>query len=99
MSKNKIQQMLVDHLLKNGQIELILPDNVVLEIGVTQENLSGNLVKKDDYCWVIASHKDRQASIDSYNLGLRFADEKNTILMDDRFTDDNGEHVRRVDVI
>jgi len=99
MSKNKIQSLLVSHLLKHGQIELLLPDGVILEIGITQEGKDGEIVKKDDYCWVITSRNDRSANIDSYNLGLRFNDGENILVLEDSFTDKNGEPVRRVDVI
>lgn len=99
MSKNKIQSLLVSHLLKHGQIELLLPDGVILEIGITQEGKDGEIVKKDDYCWVITSRNDRSANIDSYNLGLRFNDGGNILVLEDSFTDKNGEPVRRVDVI
>lgn len=99
MSKNKIQSLLVSHLLKHGQIELLLPDGVTLEIGITQEGKDGELVKKDDYCWVITSRDGRSTSIDSYNLGLRFNDAENILVLEDSFTDQNGEPVRRLDVI
>jgi len=99
MTKNKIQSLLVDHLLKHGQIQLLLPNNVKLEIGLTQENEEGKLEVADDYCWVIASQGNRATSLDSYNMGLRFADEENIIVFDDRFMDQNGENVRRLDVI
>lgn len=99
MNKNKIQSLLVTHLLKHGQIQLLLPDGMMLEIGVTQEGKDGQLVKKDDYCWVIASRQDRAASIDSYNLGIRFNDEKNILVFEDQFVDQNGEQVRRLDII
>lgn len=99
MSKNKIQSLLVSHLLKHGQIELLLPDGVILEIGITQEGKDGEIVKKDDYCWVITSRDSRSTSIDSYNLGLRFNDVENILVLEDCFTDQNGEQVRRLDVI
>lgn len=99
MTKNKIQSLLVEHLLKHGQIELILPDGVTLEIGLTQENQDGKLMIKDDYCWVIASQGGRATSIDSYNMGLRFEDSDRIIVFDDKFTDQNGEQVRRLDVV
>ena len=99
MKKNKIQSMLVEHLLKYGQIELLLPDGVKLEIGVTQENREGRLVVKDDYCWVIASRENRATSLDAYNMGLRFSDEDNIIVFEDKFIDNNGEQVRRFDVV
>jgi len=99
MSKNKIQSLLVSHLLKHGQIEILLPNNITLEIGITQEGKDGEVVKKDDYCWVITSRDGRSTSIDSYNLGLKFNDVENILVLEDRFTDQNGEAVRRVDVI
>lgn len=99
MSKNKIQSLLVNHLLKHGQIELLLPDGMTVEIGITQENNDGKLVVKKNYCWVIASKEDREASLDSFNMGLRFADDKDIILFDDRYVDQNGEPVRKVEVV
>jgi hypothetical protein len=99
MSKNKIQALLINHLNKYGNIELVLPDGVVLEIGVNQEDKNGDIVIADDYCWVIASRNDRSAVLDSYNLGLRFADNARTIVFEDRYIDQNGEEVRRLDVV
>lgn len=99
MTKNKIQSLIVEHLLKHGQIELILPDGVKLEIGVTQESKNGELEIKDDYCWVIASQGNRATSIDAYNMGLRFGDDKDIIVLDDKFVDQNGYQVRRLDVV
>ena len=97
--QNKIQALLVQHLLKYGQIELKLPDGVVLEIGVTQEGKDGEIEIKDDYCWVIAGRENRSVSMDSFNMGLRFEDQNDIIVFDDRFVDANGEAVRRLDVI
>lgn len=99
MSKNKIQCLLVTHLLKHGQISLLLPDGVTLEIGLTQENNEGELMVEPEYCWVIASQKDRSVCFDSYNMGLKFADDENILVFEDKFKDDNGDFVRRLDVI
>lgn len=99
MKQNKIQSLIVEHLLKHGQIELMLPDNVTLEIGITQENQTGKFVKKDNYCWVMASQNNRTACIDSFNLGLRFTDENNALILEDSFINQDGEHVRRLDVV
>lgn len=98
-SKGKIQYLLIDYLLKHGQIEILLPDGVVLEIGVTQEDLSGGFVVQDDYCWVIATHKDRSAAIDPYNLGLRFSGDGKNFVLEDKFVDQDGVEVTRVDVV
>ena len=99
MKTNKIQALLISHLNRHGHIELILPDGVLLEIGINQENKKGDLVIKDNYCWVIAKREDRAASLDSYNLGLRFTDSNTTIVFDDRYIDMNGESVRQLEVI
>lgn len=99
MTKNKIQSLIVEHLLKHGQIELKLPDGVKLEIGLTQENKNGELEIKDDYCWIIASQGGRATSLDAYNMGLRFSDDKNIIVLEDRFTDKDGQSIRRLDVV
>lgn len=98
-SKNKIQALLVTHLLKHGQIEIKLPDGVVLEIGITQEGKNGELEVKDDYCWVITSREKRSTCMDSYNMGLRFEDNADIFVFEDRFTDSTGENVRRLDVV
>lgn len=99
MSKQKIQSLLITHLLQHGHINLRLPDGMVLEIGIDQEGTNGSLVKKDDYCWVIASQGNRATTIDSFNLGLRFADDDSKLVFEDRFTDDVGDKVRRLDII
>lgn len=99
MSKNKIQSLLVTHLLKHGQISLLLPDGVTLEIGLTQEDDEGNLVVQEDYCWVIATHKSRSTCLDPYNMGLKFTDDEKILVFDDKFTDKDGEPVRRLDVV
>jgi hypothetical protein len=99
MKQNKIQSLIVEHLLKHGQIEIALPDGVTLEIGLTQENQDGKLTIKNDYCWVIASQGNRVMSLDSYNMGLRFADDEKIMILEDKFVDKNGEQVRRVDVV
>jgi hypothetical protein len=99
MSMNKIQALLISHLSKHGHIELLLPDGVIVEIGVNQEKENGDIIIKDDYCWVIASRQDRSVSIDSYNLGLSFSDDSRTIVFEDRYIDQDGEQVRRLDVV
>ena len=99
MKKRKIQALIVEHLLKHGQLEILLPDGVKLEIGTTQENQNGKLVRKDDYCWVIASRDDRSTSLDAYNMGLRFSDDDKILVFEDKFMDQDGENIRRLDVV
>ena len=98
MKTNKIQALLINHLSKYGTIQLALPDNMVLEIGITAETGHG-VEKVDDYCWVITKKEDRAACIDSYNLGIRFNGEENNILLDDSFTDAEGMQVRQLSVV
>ena len=99
MKTNKIQALLISYLNKYGHIELILPDEIILEIGVNQEDKNGNLAIQEDYCWVVAKRQDRLACLDSYNLGLRFNDNNTTIVFDDKYIDDKGESVRQLEVV
>lgn len=96
---DKIQALLINHLLKHGHIQLRLPDNVLLEIGITEESEKGKIHKTDDYCWVIAKKENRAAVIDSYNLGIRFEDEDKAIVLDETFVDSDGISIRQVNVV
>lgn len=82
MSENKIQELIIRHLLKEGSLEILLPNGITLEMGVTQENIKGQLEIADDYAWVIASQDDRSVSLDPYNLGLRFSSNNDKMLVD-----------------
>lgn len=99
MKTNKIQALLINHLMKHGTIQLRLPDNVVLEIGITAEDKEGNIKKTEDYCWVIAAKESRAACLDSYNLGIRFEDEDKIIVMEDNFVDCDGNSIRQLNVV
>ena len=57
--KDKIQHLLITHLLQEGEIELALPDGLRLELGITRENRHGDLEKCSDYCWLVASQQKR----------------------------------------
>lgn len=96
---DKIQALLINHLLKHGHIQLRLPDGVLLEIGITEESENGKIQKSDDYCWVIAKKENRAAVIDSYNLGIRFEDEDKAIILDETFVDSDGISIRQVNVV
>lgn len=96
---NKLQYLLINHLRKHGSVKLLLPDGVTVEIGVNQLDEHGNLRSVDNYCWVMASRDDKMAVLDSYNLGLRFADDKNTLVFEDKMVNNDGQHMRRLDVI
>lgn len=97
MKRNKIQQIFVEQLLKDGAVELVLPNGMVLEVGVTQENKYGDLEIIPDYCWVVASQKERSVSIDNYNLGLRYVGDKE-IVCEYSMMNDDGTNIKIFDV-
>jgi len=97
--KVNIQKNFINELLKNGQIQLTLPNDIVLEVGITQENKYGNLEKNPNYCWVIASQNGRTVLLDKYNLGLRYKDDEDEkIIFEDKYNY-NGEITKVLDVI
>lgn len=99
MKTSKIQSMLISHLSKYGTIQLKLPDNMTVEIGITAENKQGDIEKIKDYCWVIAKRESKVTCLDSYNLGIRFNDEEKNIVLEDTFTDNDGVSVRQLSVV
>ncbi len=98
-SSKKLQFLLISQLQKHGTVELLLPDGITLEIGVTQIDEAKQYVFGDDYCYVTAKKDNTSIMLDSYNLGLSFPDENNTIIYDDRAYGDNGESIRTLEVI
>lgn len=99
MLNNKIQALLINHLQRYGNLKLLLPDGIILEIGTNQIGVHGELVNVNDYCWITAAKEDKMAILDSYNLGLRFNDDTKLIVFEDTVIDDNGEKIRRLDVV
>lgn len=95
-SKDKIQHMLIMHLLKEGHIDLTLPNNMRLAVGITQEGKDGCQEITNDYCSITASHGDRETFLDSYGLEMKFSD--GYVVQDDMFTEE-GNHINFVDVI
>jgi hypothetical protein len=95
----KIQNLIIKTLLKDGSVSLLLPDGVTLEIGITQEGKNGDLEKVDDYCYVVATREGKSVMLDSFNLGLRFQDQKDTITYEDWVTNDDGVVVHTLDVV
>ncbi len=96
---NKLQALLITQLTKHGSVKLLLPDGIVLEIGVNQLGYNGQLVNVEDYCWIMASREDRMAVLDSYNCGVRYADRKNTVVFEDTIINHEGEKVHYLDVV
>lgn len=95
----KLQHLLIKQLLERGTVELLLPDGITLEIGIVQEDKHGDLVKTDDYCYVVASRDDRTAMIDTYNLGLQFEDKGDSIIYEGTDIGEDGEIVKFMDVV
>ena len=95
--KDKIQHLLISHLMEEGTIKINLPDGMVLEIGVVKEGRKGILEINPDYCWLIATQKNREVSIDTYNLGLSFPNEKDKVIVDDDV--EETTNTRRLSVI
>ena len=67
--QNKIQNLLITHLQKYGEINLTLPGGTSVRFGVTQEGKHGKEFC-ENYCWVETSQDDRTTYIDTYNLGV-----------------------------
>ena len=97
--KDKIQHLLISHLLEEGCIQLTLPDGMVVEVGILKEGKNGDLEKTDDYCWLIAQQKEREVSMDTYNLGLKFKDHNGKFIFEDSSEMENGRKVRSFNVL
>lgn len=97
ISPTKVQEYFVRHLLQEGFIKLLLPNDMVLEVGITQENKHGDLEKTSNYCWVIASQQNRSVAIDAYNLAVRC--ESDNIICEQNSFDQNGDSIKILEVI
>lgn len=99
MSKSsKIQQLFVTQLIKEGHVQIILPNEITLEVGITQEDAKGELKKEQNYCWVLATQNGRTIAIDEYNLGIRYTDaDKNKFVVETASS--NEEDVKFLEVI
>ena len=97
--QRKLQHLLITQLLEDGKVELLLPDGIILEIGITQENKHGDQVKVDDYCYVVATRLDRSMLMDSYNLGLQFEKNEDTFVYEGESNDDRGRDIQILDVV
>lgn len=95
----KLQYLLITQLLKRGTVELILPDGVTLEIGITQEDKLGRFHKENDYCYVVASRDGKSVMLDSFNLGLQFEPEDHTIVYEDETIGDDGQLISTLDIV
>lgn len=94
----KIQELITKHLLNCGKIEIKLPDNVVLQIDITQDGKGGTEIV-DDYCFVKASRAGNSTALDTYNISLEYVDDQKKLICLDNFIDDNGELKKRLDIV
>ena len=92
--RDKIQHLLITHLLETGHIELALPDGMTVEMGIVKEGKSGKLEKVDDYSWIIASQKDRSISMNSYTFGVRYAESTGKMLIEESTEDQDGQPMK-----
>lgn len=97
--KDKLQCLLITELLDKGHVELTLPDGLTLELGIIQENEDGELIKTEDYAWLIASQDGRTVSLDSYNFGLSYPDIEGKMLFEHDSCDSKGQQVKVVSII
>jgi hypothetical protein len=95
----KIQRLVVSQLLDVGTVEILLPDGIVLEIGITQEDKEGEFTKTDDYCYVVATRDKKTTILDSYNLGLQYEENTDTIVCEGGSVDTDGSPIRFLDVV
>lgn len=96
----KIQALLIAHLLNQGQIELLLPDGVRLEIGITKDGKHGPEIS-DNYCYVKSSRQDKSsAMLDTYNLVLEYNDsDSKKLICIDNTTDAEGQALKRLEIV
>ncbi len=97
--QSKIQSLIIKHLQEHGTLDILLPDGIVLEVGITCLDKHGDFVKSDDYCYVVAQRDDRRTLLDSYNLGISFEDTTNMFVFEEKVEDEWGRPFRRVDVV
>ncbi len=95
---SKLQYLLISQLMEAGEVQLQLPDGVVLEIGIVQEGKHGR-TKAENYCSVVASRGGRTAMIDSYNLGVAYRPEENAIVCEGEGLDRAGVLVKTLDIV
>lgn len=95
---SKVQRMFVELLMKEGALELALPNGMVLEVGITQENEVGDLEMTPDYCWIVASQRGRSISMDNYNLGIRYSGDKEMVCEYSMLSQD-GTNINVLDVV
>ena len=92
--KDKIQHLLITHLLEKGQISLTLPTGIILDIGITQQTKHGTQ-KCKDYCWISATQNERATFMDQYNMTVQYPD--SLVLLNEM--DEDGKTLHVLDVV
>lgn len=70
-TKIKIQHLLNEYLEVYGSINIQLPDEVSLEIGITQDGVRGRR-RDGNYCWVTTTRDDRTTVLDRYAMSMKY---------------------------
>jgi len=78
-ARDKLQHLLITSLMKDGQVEFILPNGLKVELGLTKETKHGTQI--GDECWMTASQEDRMVSLDANNMELQFS--RNRLVFND----------------
>ena len=98
-STRRVQSAIIKHLEKFGTIQINLPDNFTIEIGIVDEDEVGNQVRSENYCYVIVKNELRATIIDKYNVGLRCKDDDKSIVLEDKFEDTDGNKVKSINIV
>lgn len=95
----KLQYLLIKQLLEVGTVELNLPDGIVLEIGILQEDKNGEMKKSEDYCYVVATRENKSTMLDSFNLGVSYESDDSSIVCESEILDNSGNKIKILDVV
>jgi hypothetical protein len=80
--KQKLQYLLISNLMKDGEVQLILPDGITLSLGITKDSKNG--IDKDlQYCWLTANQDDKSIFLDSRNLDFSFS--RDRLIVNDEY--------------
>lgn len=93
-----LQHLLIKDLLKDGSVQLLLPDGITLEIGIVQDDKMGKKQKTDDYCYVVVKRDGKSIVLDSYTLGMSFQEDGSFVFKNTEINE-NGIKEQYFDVV
>lgn len=96
--KDKIQHLIISHLLEEGKLELILPNGLKIELETIQNGKNGPKICQD-YCSLTATQNNREIEIDSHTLSIKYQDGLGKMIMEDSSEDINGKRMRTLTVV